>query len=339
MIVVKKTGRVLVPLVLLLLMVPLHGEGNSEQRDIVAQAQQISNPEAPFKIQLWTEEKKDTYNAGDSVTFVFVTDRDCFVTLIDIGTSGKVTKIFPNEFQADNKVKAGVENRIPAQGGTFRFRVDPPAGLEFVKAIATLDPLTSVTKAAVTKSGAFDTFQKPAEAIKDIGVELAAQDKQRWAETNLSFKIAAAPAAQPFSIKLTTDKKTYAIGESIVFNFQADQPCRLTLIDIGSSGQVRIIFPNQYQTNDQIQTTQPYKIPPDGIDPKFSYKVVGPPGINTIKAIATLDPCQLYPAVSFKEKVYPELGPKEKVMKDIQVGLATLQPGRHAEADCTIEIR
>lgn len=336
---------VLVLFVLMTVIFGLKAENAFAQdtKDIVAQAQQIANPEAPFKIELWTEDKKDSYNPGDSISFMFKTDRDCYVTLIDIGTSGKVTKIFPNEWHSSNQVKAGQVYRIPPVDSSFRFKVDPPGGTEFVKAIASLDPLTCVSKAAVIKGDKFQVFEKPAPLMKDISTELSKSDKQRWTEAQLSFQIAAAPATataeKPFGIKLSTDKTEYKIGEPIVFTFQSDRPCYLSLIDIGSSGKVKLIFPNQYHESNLINANQAYKIPPEGQEAKFSYKVAGPPGSNTIKAVATLDPCQMISATVSKTEVYPVIGTKEVILKDIEVCAGKAKPGHFAEANLTIEIK
>jgi len=318
----------------------------ADQKDLVAEAQKIQNDQRPFKIEIWTEENKTTYKTGDTVTFLFKTDRDCFVTLIDIGTSGAVTRIFPNEWHQSNQVKAGETYRIPVPDASFVFRVKPPAGIEFIKAIATLEPLKAVATAQQEAKGSFVEFKAPGALLKDVGVELNGKDKKTWADADLSFQIAeeaataSVPQEKPFQIKLWTEKTVYKIGEPIVFSFQSDKECYLTLIDIGTSGKVTIIFPNQYSQSNKIEAGKVYRIPPDGSDAAFAYKVATPPGVETIKAIGTLDPGQVPPGqVSFDKQVYPELGQKDKVLKDIETTLQKIGPARHSETDLTIEIQ
>lgn len=316
---------------------------SKEAKDLCVEAQRIVNEQPPFKIELWTEEGRPRYGIGDSVTFLFKAERDCYVTLIDIGTSGKVTKIFPNVWHDSNFVKAGQVYRIPPPSQQFRFKIEGPGGMEYVKAIATLDPLQSIAKAQIIPKGNFAQFQQPALLLKDIGTELVAAGAQRWSEAGLSFEIVSGPPTAvetPLKIRLWTDGKVYRIGDTIKFNFETDRPCCLTLIDIGSSGSVRIIFPNQYAASNQIQPGKVYRMPPDGMEAQFAYRVVGPPGTNTIKAIATVDPCPLFPSeVPFKSAVYPDLGSKDKVLKDISVALSPLKPAQFVETEVAIEIR
>jgi len=321
-----------------------------ETKDLVAEAQQIRNEAKPFKIELWTEDGKAAYNVDDRVEFLFRADRDCYVTLFDIGTSGAITKLFPNKWNGSNRIEKGKTYRIPPADGGFVFRVNGPEGLEYVKAVATLDPLHSVEKAELVPKGDFQEFKKPEALIKDLSLELKQQDTKKWTETEVSFKIAKAgePAGpvgpvstgDPFMIKLWTDKTEYKEGDAILFSFQSEKDCDLTLIDIGTSGNVRIIFPNQYSRNNFIRANQVYNIPPEGLDASFAYKVFGPAGKNTIKAIGTTRHAQLYSNdLPFKSQVYPEWGPKQKVLRDIESELAKMEPKTFSETEVTVEIK
>uniref|UniRef100_A0A7C4AR99 DUF4384 domain-containing protein n=1 Tax=Desulfomonile tiedjei TaxID=2358 RepID=A0A7C4AR99_9BACT len=324
-----------------------HSSWSKDAKDIVAEAQTIQSATKPFKIELSTAEGKTTYAAGEKINFVFKTDRDCYLTLIDIGTSGKVTQLFPNKWHESNKVEKGKEYRVPPADSGFLFKVEGQNGTEFVKAIATLAPMTSVQKAEMKGSGNFAEIVQPEAVLKDIKTELDAQDPKSWTEAHVSFTItggqpspAASTADKPFTLQLKTDKTEYKQGEPIVFTVESNKECYLTLIDIGTSGKVKIIFPNQYRQDNVIPANKPYRIPMEGVDVAFSYKVEGPPGKNTVKAIGTLNPCKFFAQpLPFKDFVYPLLGDKDQVLKDIAVALNSLQAGYFAEAEATIEIK
>lgn len=64
-------------------------------------------------------------------------EKDAYVTVLDVGTSGKVHVIFPNRFQKDNRVAAGQVIKIPDPRADFAFEVQGPAGTELIKVIAT----------------------------------------------------------------------------------------------------------------------------------------------------------------------------------------------------------
>lgn len=91
-------------------------------------------------IEVWTDRK--IYQLGDEITFYFRTRHDVYMTLIDVGTSGGVRVLFPNQHHPDNFVKANKVYTIPKQGSGFSIFVHGPPGLERIKAIATQEPLS-----------------------------------------------------------------------------------------------------------------------------------------------------------------------------------------------------
>lgn len=98
-----------------------------------------------FSMQLWTD--KNTYRVGDSISFYFRAERDCYVNLVNISSSGDITQIFPNRYHTDNHVRAGIKYRIPGDNYGFDFYVTPPAGTERIYAIASSSPLNIFAQA------------------------------------------------------------------------------------------------------------------------------------------------------------------------------------------------
>ncbi len=99
--------------------------------------------ESAFEVEVWTD--KASYTIGEEVTFFFRTNRDAFLSLLDIGTSGELRVLFPNPFQKTNFVRAGqivtIPSASPSKGEAFSITVEGPTGLERIKAIATTFPL------------------------------------------------------------------------------------------------------------------------------------------------------------------------------------------------------
>jgi hypothetical protein len=316
----------------------------SDLKDLVAQAQQIENKDNSFKINLSVVDPKSSFQIGDTVAFQFSAEQECYLTLIDIGTSGKVTKMFPNKMNESNKVEAAKTYTIPASDSGFIFKVEGPEGLEYVKAIATLEPLKTINNADTAVKGNFSELLDPVKVFKDIGLELAQQGVQRWTEAGITFNIAAKPSTsvvnEPFKIKVWTDKVEYKEGEPVLVSFESEKDCDLTLLDIGTSGKVNIVFPNQYHQDNLVRAGKVYQIPPEGTGQSFYYRAVGPRGTNTIKAIGTLKPINLnLDTASFKSSVYPELGEKDKVIEDISRELSKLERNNYSEAQVNIEIK
>ena len=82
------------------------------------------------------DREDNTYAAGDTVTLAVDVTEDAFVWVFDTGTSGKVHRIYPNEFDESNFVRAGQPVLIPGPDANYDFQVSRPAGLELLTVIA-----------------------------------------------------------------------------------------------------------------------------------------------------------------------------------------------------------
>ena len=116
-----------------------------------------------------------TYRIGDSVRFRVQVNRDAYVTLVDVGTSGDVTILFPNRLHADNLVRAGQEVVIPPLDAGFTLTVQAPAGTDHIRAIATIDPVTFVPGDFGRQGGTFRSLDRvqtrnmTVEMTKELG--------------------------------------------------------------------------------------------------------------------------------------------------------------------------
>ena len=103
--------------------------------------------QSTFKIELWIDRKGELgrditiqerkYMIGDKVIVSFRSDRDCYFTLFNIGTTGKLTALFPNYLFQNNFIKANRIYTIPGEGYPFEYELSGPPGVEKLKAIAT----------------------------------------------------------------------------------------------------------------------------------------------------------------------------------------------------------
>jgi PKD repeat protein len=91
-----------------------------------------------LEIDVWVD--KEVYLVGDEVRIFFKVNQDAYVYMINIDAAGMTRLVFPNRFSQDNFVRAG-EHVLPEPGKPYRFVVVPPAGTEFIQAIASTEPL------------------------------------------------------------------------------------------------------------------------------------------------------------------------------------------------------
>jgi hypothetical protein len=155
---------------------------------------QLDNPRAEWKVDLWVDRKDNTYKIGDQVTFYFMAERDCRVSLLNVATDGQVQVLFPNDFHQNNLVKAGTVYTIPPREAPFAIRAKAPAGEDVVKVIATLDNVNLIKEGdLVPVAGKPKGFRGIKKNLKALVIEMEATlkpvDPAKWAEAERVVKI------------------------------------------------------------------------------------------------------------------------------------------------------
>ena len=77
---------------------------------------------------------KSEYAVNDLPVFTVKTDKECYLTLINVDGTGSGTVIYPNKFQQANVIKAGQNFKFPSVDAPFQFRFRDP-GTETVIAL------------------------------------------------------------------------------------------------------------------------------------------------------------------------------------------------------------
>jgi hypothetical protein len=135
--------------------------------------QPLQPGEKQLRVTAWVDKKSATYRLGETVSFYVKTNRDAYITLLDIGTTGKVHIIFPNRFQRNNYVRAGEIITIPQDVANFQFKVTGKTGREAIKVIATLERLEIIANDYLSGAGPFQQVM-----TKDISVVAAEVDRR-----------------------------------------------------------------------------------------------------------------------------------------------------------------
>lgn len=166
------------------------------------------NTRGHFTVELWTEPvsgrsafsrdvgdvaaNSATYRIGDAIVTKFRATRDCYLTLLNLGTSGRLTVLFPNAHHRDNFVRAGELHHIPEDSSGFEYRLEGPPGIERLKAVATLSNLPLIESDFTADGGLFST--RPTSATpRDIAVVRRRVEQLRrsdWTEATTQFAVA-----------------------------------------------------------------------------------------------------------------------------------------------------
>jgi hypothetical protein len=119
-----------------------------------------------------------TYAVGESVKFLMTLDQDGYVTVLDVGPTGRVTRLFPNAYQTDPHLFA---NRTVEVGGSAgdQIVVSVPIGVELIKVLFCRSPIPLGPETQFQSRGPFSTLDGGARVlVRDLQV-LANQSVQR----------------------------------------------------------------------------------------------------------------------------------------------------------------
>jgi hypothetical protein len=178
------------------LLIPLAGAEARDEillRDLTPEQRPMAELETPrgdLDVRIWTGRRDATYRPGDHVTLFVEASKDAYITILDVGTSGRTHVIFPNKMQRDNRVRAGEVVAIPDEDARWRLRVGGPPGRELVKVFASEQPFSLYKDDDVEESGPFRTYRRQGEALtRELSLELKRPRKAAVVTATTMFRI------------------------------------------------------------------------------------------------------------------------------------------------------
>jgi len=117
-----------------------------------------------------------TYSTTDHPVFTITPAKDCFLQLIDVDSQGKTTVLFPNQYDQNNRLKAGKDFKFPGDKAVFDYKFTT-LGTEKVTASCSLSnrPVDGVKldkTRAFTDLGDYNQHLTRAITTRSIEVEL-----------------------------------------------------------------------------------------------------------------------------------------------------------------------
>ena len=143
---------------------------------------------------------------------------------------------------------------------------------------------------------------------------------------------------EQFKIQVWTDKTEYKVGDELVIKFKADRSCYVTIFNMGSSGQITVLFPNRFYATNYVKKDEEYAIP--GKFQNFTIKAQGPAGIEKLKIFATEANVPLLPE-QYNVSAFRSLDPKTEasVTRDLAVTIKGLDETAWAEGSFEFEVK
>ena len=88
-------------------------------------------------VRVWTD--KEVYRVGDDLQIHFHSEEDCYLFLFHQSAAGELQLIYPVELPSNNFIEQGKTYTIPNETYGFAFTIQPPLGLERIRALVTRD--------------------------------------------------------------------------------------------------------------------------------------------------------------------------------------------------------
>ncbi|MBI5838015.1 MAG: DUF4384 domain-containing protein [Candidatus Eisenbacteria bacterium] len=101
----------------------------------------IETAAARLVVDVWTDRGEGAvYRVGDAIRVHFRASRDCYVVIYNVDTEGRAHLLFPYRRFDPHWVEGGRDYVLPAPRSTYELTVQGPAGVEYVQALASLEP-------------------------------------------------------------------------------------------------------------------------------------------------------------------------------------------------------
>ncbi|HSW30320.1 MAG TPA: caspase family protein [Longimicrobiales bacterium] len=101
----------------------------------------LENPAPAFSVDVSFVQGVQEFLQRDPIALRVRSERSGHLTLLDLGTDGTVTVLYPNRFVPEGRIEAGVPLEIPTAAMPFRLRASGPEGWGMVRAVVTPGPL------------------------------------------------------------------------------------------------------------------------------------------------------------------------------------------------------
>jgi len=166
--------------------------GCGTSKPVVKQEIPTLKPDVPFKVVVLSNRLDNTYRVGEDIHFYFTSNKDCYMTLINMRPDGKVRIILPNQSQKGNHAKAGFIYRIPSQRANFKFKAQGSGGVEIVRAIATLEDIPLFdTSCCINTYGSIQEIVMDRDMFeREMYRRLNYLGAGQWAEYRMALRIA-----------------------------------------------------------------------------------------------------------------------------------------------------
>ncbi len=149
----------------------------------------MDNPAQTFGFDVRLLDDRTSFGVGEEIGFVVESERDGYVTLVDLGTDGTVALLLPNADDPSMRVRAGRTLRYP--GDDLVFQALEPVGGGMVRAFLTAEPLdVEIPAGEVYARGGAELAEEIAAALRRAaGMDGEAVRLGTWGTSSVVYEI------------------------------------------------------------------------------------------------------------------------------------------------------
>ena len=126
-----------------------------------------------LEVVAWVDRPDSTYTRGEHVRMFVETNRDAYVTILNVDPAGQTTVLFPNEYQSANLLRANSGVEVPDPSSGSKVIVTGTVGTELIKVIASIEPVPLFDAMQLNKAGAFQMVRtEPRSTARSLVVAM-----------------------------------------------------------------------------------------------------------------------------------------------------------------------
>lgn len=171
-------------------------DGEPSTKDLTLEQNKIAEVQLPddyhadkpdrLKIKAWVDQKDSIFLINDTVRLFVQANQDVYISVFNVGASGTITRLYPNDFQPSVKIPADTIVEIPGENAPVKIKATGPTGVELIKVIASTAPLEVVKADMLAPAGPYRSVKEGTTTLsRDL--QLVAEEAEEEPDYEIAF--------------------------------------------------------------------------------------------------------------------------------------------------------
>ncbi|OQX24226.1 MAG: hypothetical protein BWK80_21865, partial [Desulfobacteraceae bacterium IS3] len=153
---------------------------------VVKKVRELGKKKEAAFLRLWVD--KVEFKIGDSVSYYFQSDKDCYLVVFNKTSAGELVQIFPNRFNPDSFVEANKKYSIPGEELDIALEVTGPPGRDEIVALVS-DERFDLFSENFDEQPFFEVSKKNQALLEKISGNIKMTEKLDLAQKRITYSI------------------------------------------------------------------------------------------------------------------------------------------------------